>query len=588
MGLFSMLGFGQKSDDNYFGSIDDTRIKLKLNEYALSNDDDAIVELIEVSPHTQNNIQTTESLTKECFDLAKYHGIRFYEVEEKVKSQNIETSTFIEYYNSLSDEYKNDLLFVSQISYKPCSFIKNNKAIQEFILKKYNDASTKRSNQLKSYKVNFLILIDDENRINEIDKFLTDLSADDYFYHNDKFLLFLINNEEEIKAITHFENLVFTKILNYEKLLVNEPTNSLISLSNFNLDCEFLFNPKTRSRYIETCIKAIESNAFGIFEIMNNIQLLWRSNLLSEIQKNKIVDYCRVGVRKHSEFSKLSISQLQDCFNNIIADYYGFEYLLNYKELGYFDEKFDFPAFEIQRIVGFKKLNPEQKEFIIKFVKDNYKEEKIHWDYFDGTQWIMTHLTDFTLMDSQITYDENEIRNYLSSKSLLDTITNCEYEKELVKQAYRIDILRPIPLNKYVWSLIGDNIPEIWFDMEVGKFPIDYNLPVSQFVTKMNTKLDLVIEMNQNIEMNNNEATYTLKFNTIGSSKGYKIVISNSSAWYSVNSIINVLNFLCMDNGKSERWINIETGDQIASYILVNPKVYDELNNRFNLKDKYK
>ncbi len=321
---------------------------------------------------------------------------------------------------------------------------------------------------------------------------------------------------------------------------------------------------------------------------MNNLQLLWRSNLLSEIQKNKIVDYCRVGVRKHSEFSKLNITQLQDCFNNIIADYYGFEYLLNYRELGYFDEKFDFPAFEIQRIVRFKKLNPEQKEFIIKFVKENYKEEKINWDYFGGKQWIMTHLTDFTLMDSQITYDENEVRNYLTSKSLMDTDTNCEYEKDLVKQAYRIDILRPIPLNKFVWSLIGDKIPEISFDMEVSTFPIDYSLLFSQFTEKMNKNLGLAIVMNQKIEKTNNGTTYTLKVNKIGSTKEYQIVITNSSDWYSVNSIINVLNLLCMDNCKSERWINIETGDQTASYVLVNPKVYNELNDKFNLKDKYK
>lgn len=578
MGLFSVFGFGQKSDHIIFGILDDSKIKLKLKEYALPND--ARVELIEVSSHSQNNNFISESLPIEYFDLAKYHGINFDEFESKIKSKNIEALKFIEYYNSLSEEHKSDLLFT--ISDKPFNFLKNNKAIQEFILKKYEDAPT------KSYKVKFLIQINDENVINEIDEFLTNFSVDDYFYNNDRFILLLIKNNEEIKAITHFENLVSSKICNYEKMLVNEPTKSLISLSNFNLDCELLFNPKTRCRYIEICIKAIESNAFSIYEIMDNIQLLWRSNLLSEIQKNKIIDYCKIGVRKHSEFSKLNISKIQSCFNNILTDYYGFEYILNYKEFGYFDEIFDFPAFEIERLVRFKKLKSEQKEFIVDFVKENYKEEKINWNYFSGKQWIMTQLTDFSLMDSQVIYDENDVRNYLSSKSLLDTVNYSEYEKELVKEAYRIDILRPLPLNKYVWSLIGENIPEIAFDMEVGTFPIDYKYLISKFTSKMNKNLDLIIEVNQKIEMNDNIASYTLKFNTIRSTKGYQIVISNSSDWYSVNSIINVLNLLCMDNDKSERWINIETGDQTASYVLVNPKVYNELNNKFNLKDKYK
>jgi hypothetical protein len=150
---------------------------------------------------------------------------------------------------------------VSQISYKTCFFVRENKDIQQFILKKYDEVKSKEINQSKSYKINFLYLNGDSSSFERIDSFLINFSVNDFYFHVDRFILALFKNGFELKAINHFENLIKKKIADFNSQEIKEPKYSMILLSNYNLDCELLFNPKTRAKYVETCISSIESNA---------------------------------------------------------------------------------------------------------------------------------------------------------------------------------------------------------------------------------------------------------------------------------------------------------------------------------------
>jgi hypothetical protein len=109
--LISFFCIGQNPTIDYYGEIKYERIKQILenekNAQRLALENDVKIAVLNLNSYQQKVDSSGKSIKiDDNFDILKFKGKRFYQIGEEIEYSHVETSSFIEYYNSLTDDFQ--------------------------------------------------------------------------------------------------------------------------------------------------------------------------------------------------------------------------------------------------------------------------------------------------------------------------------------------------------------------------------------------------------------------------------------------------------------------------------------------------
>lgn len=520
------------------------------------------------------------------FKINEYNGIKLYSLPKEVFTASISFNDFKNYYLSLTKENQKGVL--STVNHKYFKFIVENQEIQNFLIDEFNkEKKEKKGKKISINKISFFAT--HKIYLDSISSYLRNIDNNYYHFYNSKFLKVLYDNGKKKEAFDLFVFLMNKTKKNFKTINDKKEFRPYLGSDYKGIYIDFLFDKSSQQKYKEVSIDMIISNSLQLDKTIENIKMLWRSNLLNKKEKKILVEYSKNGVKNNYQYNQTKISRVQNSFNIILADYYGFDYLKNYKSLGHYNSQFNFPLHSIIHLTKYKKLNNQQKTYILDFLKKNF--DKINWNYFKSyyskERLIKNIKNNFLNISNKKSYNTKEIISFLKSINSFDKDNYNKMEREIVKNPF--NGYEKNSLQKTVWFMIGKNIPEVGFDTEAGLSVLNYKDMLQPFVQIMKSKLNIEIEIVQlNSTFNDYQSTkYIILIKEKNNKNVYKITIEDSGDWYSPSSLIKVFNEILMKNNLSFRWINLDTGGQYSSYILVELEKYKILNDKYNIKDKY-
>lgn len=110
----------------------------------------------------------------------------------------------------------------------------------------------------------------------------------------------------------------------------------------------------------------------------------------------------------------------------------------------------------------------------------------------------------------------------------------------------------------------------LWFDVEAGIVPLDYDSLMLEFAKNSQGSLE---DLEVWLEVEEvSEYEYSYKLTAFENEKAYIIELEDSGDWYELSPIMELLHFILMEKGYKERFVDIFTGDQTAQFIFGPPE----------------
>ena len=484
--------------------------------------------------------------------------------ENRVSISNLPESDFIQYYNSISEEMKLRILS-STIWNSSTSYGINieREETKNFIHSEYIRLSKEQEsyNYLFKKRLKFIASTQFKNSVDTIFNVLTS----DYSFKikevNAELLNYLNYENKELKALEVYKKLLDSSL----KSIEDDNFVEYIRLTSTEFITNFLFhsNEEVRKIFITHSLAAIKNDLQSFQDLRNLIYILWQSELLSRDQAFNLINYLRNSNDSKyfhiaKEFDKTA--KKDQFLNRLPKDSIS---KLNLHEL---------------RPIFYSNLNNQEKINISKFLVQN--EETLLNNSKNGKN---TYL-----------YYKGILKDSISTKSIIKKLNSIvsDYNPTWIelKKRYFINYSHwgqfvRLPFSKEF--LLRDFIlsrPNIWYDAEVGVYPVNYEKLINDF-NKLTTKhLNIDLGCKQITHKKDDEYIYEiLLFDKNNPEYILRKYLQESGDWYNSEPVVELINLILNKNNVPERWIPIETGDQSAQFIIMNPEKFDRIDRLYKI-----
>ncbi len=200
----------------------------------------------------------------------------------------------ISFYQKLDRNYKYIMLHSAAFSGGYCNRIKNSKRLQGFFLaemREMNYTLDEKRNKRTYSELDFMISYKMPGYREELNKHLhvNDLNSDK-FSSVDDYLIILFDDGYEEESFEHFQFIV--KEFEYEIKKGNKPNTLRALLMNKEMLSRFYYSSDTilGKKTIEFSLLCCEDLFKGTYAFYSILESLWKTDLLTEEQRNKIVE----------------------------------------------------------------------------------------------------------------------------------------------------------------------------------------------------------------------------------------------------------------------------------------------------------
>ncbi len=142
-------------------------------------------------------------------------------------------------------------------------------------------------------------------------------------------------------------------------------------------------------------------------------------------------------------------------------------------------------------------------------------------------------------------------------------ITDKPVSEEIIKKVK--EAIQTDDQGGMVQSMLGYLNRFLWFDAEVGVVPVDYVQLLKDFVNHSDGKLSGTLVWADQVEQGD-QFIYTITL--IANNKVYMVSPEDMGDWYNVGTVITLMNKVLEDAGSKERFVLLNTGDQMALVIF--------------------
>lgn len=471
-----------------------------------------------------------------------------------------------QYYESLAKSTQESFICNVEVI-KKIDLIKTDKAVSDFFLKEYEQYKVNKKESIYSQRlyIYYLSLINRPDYLKEVKSFFDDSPYKNEAEIYNMMLSDMWKNGDRQEVLDYFKKGV-NKYVEFQRQYPNVITRSSIYLTNKKLMIDFLFaEDKIKNDFINFSFKFLEEANILELEFPTwFVRVLVNSRQLSEEQETRLIQLLEKDKMKYAK-SFASIYKVftmnVDSLKNMSE-----EYIKN-------EMTFD-PIFKMVKA----ELSVEDKKYLTDFLEKYHLDIKKDYsmDFYTDKPFIKQHLNN--------TLSYQEIQSVFANMGIEDKIPYEEFRKKQILEATDKATLVTLPYRKgfLVQQITEPNIPNVSFFERPIFRPLPYKEHLDSFSRGVEETYGFKIF--NHVDVIASESRYSPYTNYVlniysKNSKVYKIkILQHHDTDLHVTPMLSVLNKILKEEKVEKRWIPVEMDYRTKSHWLMEPAVYNYLN----------